>query len=199
MFFYLEDHATGIILFIDNDPFIVKNLKSGILDCNIFSFDSKDATVTNILDHLDKESNEGIKLQPFGLKKFDLTEYPEIKNKIHLLRIRSKAFKILQKKAEIYRSKNCYGFHPADIFSINTALTSQDRIDEYAQVMNINPRLARQELEMISESAHTDQFRIFTVCEMWKSKINKTTTSEEVETLIEIIIPSFFSPGITNG
>jgi hypothetical protein len=64
--------------------------------------------------------------------------------------------------------------------------------------MDMTPQAARNELEMISESIHIDQFRIFTICNMWKKKINQMQTIEEIDNVIEKIIKSFYSAGIPN-
>jgi hypothetical protein len=198
MFYYLQDHASAIIISISQNPYVIKNLKSGLLDCTIFSFDSHNSTVDTLLKHFDQDSNEGIKLLKSGLIKLDLQQYPEVKNKIFLAKIRTKAFDLLLRKAKIYRLTNSYGFHASDPFVIAKALSDQNRIDEYAQVIGLDTFMARQELEMISNSIQIDLFRIFTISQLWKKHINQTSTIDDIEKIINNIELSFFSPGIPN-
>jgi hypothetical protein len=198
MFYYLEDHSSSIILAINSNPYAIKNLKSGILDCNLFSFTKKDATVDKVIQHLSIESNKGIKLSPPDFSYIDLTNYQHIKDKVFLCRIRLKALLHLLQQAEKYRNYNSIGFHPIDYVAISWALDYQERIGEYAEIMDINADFAKQELELFQKTLYIDNFRIFVICEMWKKKINQSFTLEEIDDIIENISNSFQKSGTFN-
>jgi hypothetical protein len=199
MFHYLQDHATSAVLFIHQDPYLVNNLKSGILDCYSNSFTKLTGTVTELQDHCNKQINDtGIKIVPQGTTEFSLEEFPAIAKKQELIKIRKVGFVALFEYAQQYRAKNLYGFHPADPFIIERALSDQDRIHEYATIIGISPEFAREELTMVAESIYVDQFRLLTVCNLWKKQINQTTTVEEMTQLLPRIKQSFISPGIIN-
>jgi hypothetical protein len=199
MFHYLQDHATSAVLFIHQDPYLVNNLKSGIIDCYSNSFTKATGTVTELQDHSNKQTNDtGIRITPHGTTEFSLEEFPAIAKKQQLIKIRKVGFVTLIEHAQQYRAKNLYGFHPADPFVIERALSDQDRIDEYATIMGISPKFAREELTMVAESIYIDQFRLLTVCNLWKKQINQTTTVEEMNKLLPRIKQSFVSPGIIN-
>jgi len=196
MLYYLQDHASSFIIFISQNTYLINNLRSGILDCHFYSIEPG-PTANRIQEYINKEeNNKGIKFSFNGLEEFSLDEFPDVQNKQRLIKIRSKAFKVLLDHANAYRSKNIYGFYPADPFVIERALEDQNRINEYAQVMKIDPQAARSELKMIIDSIQIDQFRIFTICNMWKQKINQITTIDESEDIIKKIIKSFYSAGI---
>lgn len=197
MFYYLEDHVSKNIFFISPNPYLINNLRSGILDCHFFSIDSGE-DANRLLKHIKKdENNLGIKFSTNGLEEFPLNDI--LRNKQKLTKIRARAFTVLLNEANVYRSKNIYGFYPSDPFIIKEALTDQNRIYEYVQTMNITEEAARSELNMIIDSIYIDQFRLFTICNMWKKKINKITTIEECENIIKKIIKSFYSAGIPDA
>ena len=199
MFHYLQDHATSAVLFIHQDPYLVNNLKSGILDCYSSSLVKLTSTVTELQAHANKNTNDtGIRIAPGGTAEFPLDDFPDVAKKQELIKIRKVGFVALLEYAQQYRAKNVYGFHPADPFIIERALNDQDRINEYATVLNISPQFARQELSMIAESIYIDQFRLLTVCNLWKKHINQITTIEEMNSLLPRMKQSFVSPGIVN-
>ena len=197
MFHYLQDHATSAVLFIHQDPYLVNNLKSGILDCYSNSFTKVTGTVTELQDHCNKKINDtGIQIVPDGTAEFSLEDFPDIAKKQELIKIRKVGFIALLEHAQQYRSKNVYGFHPADPFVIERALTDQDRINEYATIMGVSPEFAKEELTMVAESIYIDQFRLLTVCNLWKKHINQITTVDEMNNLLPRMKQSFVSPGI---
>jgi hypothetical protein len=199
MFHYLQDHPTSAVLFIHQDPYLVNNLKSGILDCYSNSFTKLTSTVTELQDHSNKKINDtGIRVVPHGTDEFSLEEFPEIAKKQELIKIRKVGFVALLEHAQQYRAKNLYGFHPADPFIIERALDDQDRIYEYATIMGVSSEFAKEELTMVAESIYIDQFRLLTVCNLWKKQINQTTTVEEMTNLLPRMKQSFVSPGIVN-
>jgi hypothetical protein len=199
MFHYLQDHPTSAVLFIHQDPYLVNNLKSGILDCYSSSLAKLTSTVTELQDHCNKKINDtGIRITPGGTTEFSLDNFPEIAKKQELIKIRKVGFIALLEYAQQYRTKNVYGFHPADPFVIERALSDQDRIDEYATIMGISSEFAREELTMVAESIYIDQFRLLTVCNLWKKHINQITTVDEMNNLLPRMKQSFVSPGIVN-
>jgi hypothetical protein len=198
--YYLQDHATAAILFIHKNPYIVNNLKSGILDCYSFSFSDYGTTVEKIQEHSNKITNEtGIRIVPPSIEEFSLDNYPEIARKQELIKIRASGFEELLACSEQYRNRNSYGFHPIDPIVIKEMLENQNRIEDYATVMGISPEFAKTELDMIVNSTFIDQFKIFTVCNLWKQRINTCEDQTTMQRYIGLIKQSFSSiPDIPN-
>ena len=200
MFHYLQDQSTSAVLFIHQDPYLVNNLKSGILDCYSNSFTKATSTVTELQDHSDKQINDtGIRIAPHGTTEFSLEKFPAIAKKQELIKVRKVGFVALLHYAQQYRAKNLYGFHPTDPFIIERALSDQDRINEYATIMGVSPEFSKEELTMVAESIYIDQFRLLTVCNLWKKYINQIYTVEEMNNLLPRMKQSFVSPGIVNA
>lgn len=199
MLYYLQDHATSAILFIHENEYLVSNLKSGILDCYLQAMKPSQITV-ELQQHSAKvDNNTGIKIVQNGTKEFSLEQYADIASKQKLIKIRKHGFVALLEYAKQYRSKKTYGFYPTDPFVIESALADKYKISEYATIMGVTEDFAKQELRMISESMYTDQFRIFTICNFWKKKINALSTEEEMNLILPEMRKSFGSPGFVNA
>lgn len=201
MIYYLEDHVTYGVLLITEDLFLLNNIRSGILDCYArkFSIPKIDQTAAALFAHCDKTTNDtGMKIVPGGVFEFPLDDHPEFKRKQELVKLRKTAFEVLLDSASRFRINNTYGFFEHDANAINHALTDPAAVNEYAKVMNATPEFAREELTMIRDSFYQDNFRIFTVCKMWKEKINKCESIDEINTLIPSIKQSFWLSGIPN-
>jgi hypothetical protein len=195
MLYYLEDHASSALLFIHQQPYLVNNLKSGILDCYVRTFDKSYPIIETLQNHSNVDTI--FKIGPTGLIEIPITD--KLRYNCNLIKIRHPAFEVLLQAAEQYRNKNSYGFYPSDPFVINLALQDANRIDEYASVMNISSEFAKQELTMIAESIQIDQFKIFTVCNLWKQRINSCEDPATIQQYIKLIKRSFAStPGIPN-
>lgn len=199
MLYYLEDHATYGILLITEDLFLLNNIQSGILDCYVKMFLNPSQTTQSLIEHCNKTTNDtGVKIVPGGVFEFSLDDHSEFKRKQELVKIRKTAFKVLLDSAVRFRVNNTYGFFEHDVNSINHALTDPAAVAEYAKVMNSTPEFACAELTMIRDSFYQDNFRIFTVCKMWKERINKCESIEEINVLIPQIKQSFWVSGIPN-
>ena len=199
MIYYLEDHVTYGVLLITEDLFLLNNIRSGILDCYVRMFSTPTQTVDILLAHCNKTTNDtGMKIVPGGVFEFSLDDHPEFKRKQELVKLRKVAFEALLDSATRFRINNNYGFFDHDVNAINYALTDAAAVNEYAKVMNSTPEFAREELNMIKDSFYQDNFRIFTVCKMWKEKINKCESIEEINSLIPSIKQSFWLSGIPN-
>lgn len=199
MYYYLQDPVSKAILLITSDIFLINSLKSGILDCNRFALDatSNSPTVLKIENHFKLSNNNiGIRFTPSGLAEFSLDEYPQIKYKQELIKIRKPAFEILLKASSISRSNNAYGFAYGDEIYIKESLNSVTAINDYARIMGINPEFAKEELAMIVDSIFLDNFRIFAVCNMWKERINRCITAEEISSLLVAIKDTFSLAGL---
>jgi hypothetical protein len=198
MLYYLQDHSTSAIIYIDSDHFLVNNLSSGVLDCSINVFSSETSTTASLLHHRDSNISTGIKLTTSGPVEFSLVNYPDLKLKQDLVRLRSRAFRTLLEEATKYKSKNMIGFFYFDQLIIEQALKNPEWITEYATMLGISPGFAKKELEMTAESMYIDQFRVYTVCTLWKKKINQCTDQFELEKYPGQIKQSFHSPGLAN-
>lgn len=199
MIYYLEDHATYAVLFITEDIFLINNIRDGILDCHVKVFSKSSLTTEKLTTHGKKDTNDtGIKMSPAGPQEFSLDKFPEIKQKQELVKLRKPAFDVLLDSSRKYRASNQYGFDSVDASAIRYALGNPSAIAEYSQVMNINPEFAQQELSMIITSLDQDNFRIFTICDMWKNQINQCTSTAEINNLLEPIKSSFWLAGIPN-
>lgn len=196
--YYLEDLASNAILCISDNVFLINNIKSGILDSQRYSISSTyTPTIEKIQNHFNLLSNDqGLRFTPSGLVNFSLDEFPETKQKQELVKLRFPAFQNLLNYAEVARSNNQFGFVPNEEFYIKEALGNQNSINEYANILNISPEFAREELSMIVDSIFLDNFRIFTVCNMWKERINKCTTAEEIDKIKIPMQDTFWIAGI---
>jgi hypothetical protein len=199
MIYYLEDHVTYGVLLITEDLFLLNNIRAGILDCYIRMFSTPTQTVDTLKTHLNKTTNDtGMKIVPGGVFEFPLDDHPDFKKKQELVKLRKVAFETLIDSATRFRTNNNYGFFNHDVDAINHALTDQSAINEYAMVMGSTFEFAREELTMLRDSFYQDNFRIFTVCKMWKEKINKCESVDEINALIPSIKQSFWLSGIPN-
>jgi hypothetical protein len=195
LFYYLEDHATGAVLFIHREAYIVSNLKSGILDCYLNTFLDNSQTVNELQNH--NEITTILKIGASGTIEIPVTD--ALRRKRDLIKLRAPAFELLLKSAEKYRNKNLYGFHPTDTVVIEQALSNQNKIGEYAQVMGISAEFAKSELNMIIDSVHTDRFKVFTVCNLWKHRINSCESTDTMQQYMTLIAQSFsLAPDIPN-
>lgn len=199
MIYYLEDHATYAVIFITEDLFMINNLRDGILDCHVRVFSTASLTTEKLLEHGERATNDtGIKMSPTGPQEFSLAEYPALKQKQELIKLRKPAFAALLDSSRKYRVTNQYGFDTADLSAIEYALKDPASVAEYAQIMQMTPEFAHQELSMILTSLLQDNFRIFTVCNMWKSQINQCTTADELNKMLDPIKKTFWIAGIPN-
>ena len=199
MIYYLEDHVTYGVLLTTDDVFLMNNIRSGILDCYVRMFSTHTQTVDALTTHGSKTTNDtGIKIVPGGVFEFSLDSHPEFKKKQELVKIRKVAFDLLLDCSRRFRTNNNYGFSEFDMAAIEYALSTPTSINEYATVMNMSPEFAQQELSMLRDSFHQDNFRIFTVCKMWKERINRCETKEEIAALLGPIRQSFWVSGIPN-
>lgn len=195
MFYYLEDHATSAILFIHQDPYLVSNIKSGILDCYLHVLTNGEATAKLLRTHSNPDTL--LKMAPNSLVELPITD--ALRKKTDCIKLRIPAFELLFESSKKYRNKNLYGFHTSDIAVIQHALTNQNKLEDYAQVMKIDVEFAKRELNMIVESVHIDQFKIFTVCNLWKQRINTCNDSDTMQKYMPLIAKSFsLEPNIPN-
>jgi hypothetical protein len=197
MIYYLEDHATYAVIFITDDVFLINNIRDGILDCHVKVFSTSSSTTETLIAHGQKTNNDtAIKITPIGPREFLLDNYPELKQKQELVKLRLPAFTALLDSSRKYRVSNQYGFDACDIDAIKYSLDNPIAVAEYARVMDMTPEFAQQELSMIVTSQLQDNFRIFTICDKWKKRINQATTGEEVAALLDPIKQSFWLAGI---
>jgi hypothetical protein len=75
-------------------------------------------------------------------------------------------------------------------------LNQPNSIIEYAEIMNLTPEFAKQELSMIVNSIAEDRFRIFALCNMWREKINKCYTQADIDKLSDPMLSTFWMAGI---
>ena len=180
---------------MSEDIFLVNNLRSGLLDCFLKFTDNKDIA-EHVQRHLDTLSDIGITINkdkpaPVSLKNFEITV-----EKLRLASLRKRCFEVLLKYVRQHSAMNKIGFDHGDEFYIQYALSNQTALEEYAQVHDISVDFARKELDLISQSAIRDNFRVFTVSSLLKNKINNTTKEEDVHDILELIKKSFTLYGI---
>lgn len=193
IFYYITDPFTSSILYINENPYLVSALKSGILDCIIKTCDEN---VHNDILML-KNTGMDVKLNDKNIPEIiDLT--PELKRKKYLIEIRAPAFRNLIQKLQMAQINNILGFNDRTPQIISSILNDNNRVREYANVMGIDPEFALNELKMLSDSLNIDDFRMFTLSMFWQKKINSCETAEEVRLLTEPINRSFWSAGIPN-
>jgi len=187
MFYYIQDHNTTAVLFIHSDPYLVANLKNGLLDCYTHCFIENSETVEKLQLHDNKYTV--LIITPTGPVHIAITD--SIRTKLNLIQARKPLFELLLTSAQAYRDRNVIGFHPTDPFSINMALSDLDRLDEYAQALNMSVEFAKEELSMYSTSAHIDSFKVFIICSIWKKRINSCTDVDTLQSYKDLIIDSF--------
>jgi hypothetical protein len=200
MHYYLEDERSRAVIFISDNIFLVNNIKSGIIDCNLFVFDQYTDTVKQIEEHL-KLGNDsiGIKIGPTGPIKFSLENLPEVKSRQRLARLRKPLYENLLANAKKSTARSYFGFNIGDEVYIKNALTDDNAISEYASVIGLDPQVAKDELTMLVDSMFQEKFRTFTLCTKWKEQINKVETSDEAARLLPLITKSFFISSILDA
>jgi hypothetical protein len=193
--YYLEDHTTSSAIFVTEDVFLARCLKSGILDCTLRSVDSLylSKTMKKTLD--DSEGRKSLRIESGRYVVVDLTENGYTLEKVRLARIRSRAFRHLLKTADQFRNRNLLGYCLSDTESIAHSLTDDNLLSTYAAIMGIDIEFARQELTLRVESKRDDDFRIFVLCERWTKRINECESESDIDSIIEQISHDFNSPG----
>jgi len=203
MFYGLKDFGSGAVLIVDQDPYVVNNLKSGALDCEVFCTGGFSSAINTLRTHSDNaDSNTGIRFVGHGfgsVEEFSLENSPQLAKKQRLVRLRRVAFVKLLNQAQQYRNKNAPGFHASDALVINQALVDPNRIKEYADILGISEFFAQQELSMIVDTVLVDCFRLFTICNFWKKRINQAETQEQINNLLIKMSESFYSAGIADA
>ena len=194
MTYYLEDHASGIIVAASSDLFVITNLKSGIIDCHLKVSSNND--LESIVD-THKPVFTGVALQKGNdIVYKSVSEFKFIKEKITLAKLRKNCFVELINQVKLSNLKNLTGFDFGDEVYVQYALSNNDALREYASVTGTSEEFAKKELELISKSAIEDRFRIFTVATMIKNKINQVTTTEQATELIAYTRRVFITAGI---
>lgn len=193
--FYLEDHSSKAILIASNDVFLLGNIRSGILDCYLKKIDTVDKKLINLIK---SHSNltpvkKGIRLinGGIGLSSISLENFPETKNKYDLIRIRQPAFEILLDEHKNYISRISLGFQKNDYLNIHLALSHRSALEFYAKMTGVGVEFAEQELTLLKDSYLLDYFKLFSLCTMWKKKINNAKLKENIDELIPLIKKSF--------
>jgi hypothetical protein len=200
-FYYIKDHTTNGILFVSHDAYLVNNLKEGILDCYCHTLvaPAQESSIGKLIEHCNKDViDTGIKFVNNALEEFALDEFPILRHKQNLIKIRKPGFEKLLSDARRYRSENLHGFHSSDLDTIKSAISNQNQLNEYARIIGMSPSFAKQELSMIVESIQADQFKIFTICNLWKQRINQCESSEEIKKYIPLIWQTFWASEIPN-
>lgn len=192
MIFVLEDTATILPIFVTENVFVAQCLRTGIFDLKMYSFDRKDQKFLMLKKILEDSGGK------FSMKQgsVDLSQYPSTAEKARLAAIRGPVFQFLIDCADEYRSRNRFGYGEHDMLAIARALEDPKAIEDYAQITGVEPAFAQQELALILETKTKDDFKIFTMCEMWRLKINACTTAEETTALREQIKTGFRMPGM---
>ena len=190
---FIQESRFRIILFADTDPFLIKNLASGILDCKINA--CGDAEYQSIINHPkygDTTHGMYFSIQPAlgRLETLHIVKEPSIQRKIEIAKLRAPAFRLLQQHYNEAMIDNIYGFSEFDPFVINYFLKNKIAMEESASYFKHDPEFYTAELSLIVESVIDDRFRLFTICNMWKNKINNCTTQEEIDRLIAPMIQS---------
>lgn len=191
MYYFIQEPVTSAILYVHSDPYIISALNSGVLDCVIKNCDAQ--FYEKILRQSGdvKQANILINIEPIDLKL-----YPDVLAKKSLIKMRFPAYRLLKENLQLAEAKNILGFSNNTAQVISSALADDNRVIEYAKVMNISPEFAKSELTMLADSLAIDSFRIFTLSRFWQKKINNCETVDEVNALMEPIRRSFWSSGI---
>lgn len=197
MIYYLEDTATKSIVFISDDILLTNNISSGILDVYLRKL-APGPSVTTIKDHLSTKFDTGITFGNGTLVEVDLTDFSYTREKLRLVRLRKPLFEELLTSVQLSVASNKIGFNPGDEFYINYALANDTALEEYASVLNMSPEFAKKELTLISESVIKNNFRIFTVANFLKEKINTVYTEEEADVVKLLLKSSFNVAGMIN-
>lgn len=197
--YYLEDYTSKAILYAHTDLMLVTNLQSGILDSHKHVVISG-PTTDKIQAHGRLSTNvTGIKFGQGTLIEFSLSQFPEAKKKQELIKLRTPLFEKLIKQSRLACAQNVYGCDIHDDVYIRYALNQPNSIIEYAEIMNLTPEFAKQELSMIVNSIAEDRFRIFALCNMWREKINKCYAPADIDKLSDPMLSSFWMAGIPNA
>jgi len=200
MQFYLEENRYSIILFADTDPFLVNNIVSGIIDCRV-RYTTKE-NYDKIVNHEKyQDLTHGIYLKNGHITdgRIDtlyIANDVSIQRKIELIKLRAPAFRRLLHFYNEMMVPNLYGFGEFDPFVISQFLKDHVAMAESAELLQQDPDFLASELGLIAESVIDDRFRLFTVATMWKNKINKCFTQEDIDRLSLPMMNSFKQTGV---
>ena len=190
LYYYIKDSATDAVLGVDQNLYLITNIQSGILDSEI-NVDNNDNNYAKLLEH----GNRNGDLKGININLTEFTIPNSVRLKQRLVKVRKPAFKQLLHGLELMRAKNIYGFTEFDVPAIEYALKNTAQLNEYAVVMNTAPEFAKNELTMIIDSIRIDTFRMFTIGQLWKKKINSCTTLEEINLITKYMQNSFWEKG----
>lgn len=181
-------------------PNMTSVMQSGILDCAKRICVSNANTIAMQNRWLDIQTgprqDTAVRFAPQGFEEFSLTHFPEVANKLNLIKIRQPLFEILFRQHALACCNNAYGFDAVDEIHVAWALADPLRLQEYATIMGMSVEFAQQELSMISHSINADRFRVFALCNLWREKINACTSQEQCDALREPLLKSFWETGV---
>lgn len=197
MNFYIEETGFKVIVYAGKNPYLINNLCSGVLNCRVLHCESigYESIVNHMKFNLPKNGSY------FGhnsLECLPLSEHPRIQNLIKVLNLRAPAFDKLLEHYNQAMISNLWGFGDLDVIAVKQSLTDKLAMSEYAAIMRQDADFATSELSLIVDSIIDDRFRIFSVCSMWKEKINNCFTQEEIDRLMLPMKHSFKASGIRN-
>ena len=191
MMLILEDTVTQLPVYVTDNIFVAQCLRTGILD--LMLYDAGDDRRIAMLKRVLEDSRGAVTWKETQI---DLSLHPSTAEKARLAAVRGPLFRYLIERADDYRTRNRFGYSEHDMLAIARALEDHAAVGEYARITNVTPEFAQQELSIILESKTKDDFKVFTICELWRRRINQCDTLEQAVALKELIRSGFYMPGV---
>jgi hypothetical protein len=191
MMLILEDTITQLPVYVTDNVFVAQCLRTGILDLALYDTeDPKHAMmIRKVLE--DSRGASTVKNGPL-----DLSRHPTTGEKARLAAIRGPVFRYLIERADDYRVRNRFGYSEHDMLAVARALDDPKAIADYARITGVGELFAREELQLMLETKTKDDFKVFTICEMWRRRINECTAHEQADKLKSLIRSGFYMPGV---
>jgi hypothetical protein len=191
MMLILEDTITQLPVYVTDNVFVAQCLRTGILD--LMLYDAEDVSQATVLRKVLEGSQGAITVKNGHV---DLSQHAATAEKARLAAVRGPVFRYLIERADDYRSRNRFGYGEHDMLAIARALEDPTAIADYARITGVNELFAREELQLMLETKTKDDFKIFTICEMWRRRINECTAHEQADKLKGLIRSGFYMPGV---
>jgi hypothetical protein len=198
--FSLIDQGSSGLLLITDDRYLAHALSTGIMDSEItplFTWDQEtwrnemdEETITRVMNNWDDWCVLG-KFQYTEFVKSQNRSYNLFKYKKSLVQVRYSVIKFLIETSRYYERRYDVGFSDGGYDSALELLKDPQLIKLYAAAISATTMSATQELNMTYSSNKDMRARVYIAYHHYLSKINKITTKDEADILINEIGDGF--------
>jgi hypothetical protein len=199
--YYINDYSNDGILFVNHNIVLCNHLKRGLLDCDVRRCGVNSVGYNDLLKIMTDDSQYKYMLKATG-KVLDLGPNAINQNYLErrrLINLRKPIFIRLLMMVEVAtKSTQLAPFgsiEPTLDIAIRECDPSNniwsDGVEEYAQIVGIEPFAAYRELKLQLDNIQSLKMRTYGLMKLFSDKINKVTTQDEANAIM-IAIPDMF-------